>query len=121
MVNVGPKSPRPYVRRKAVYEAPAQEVEPAFPPALAGDARPSIKPLENSSGRRTALAEWLASPRNPQTGRGVGDRLLHFSFGKGIVGAPSDFGVRGDRPTALELLDYLAEEVLNDGWSVEAK
>src|SRR5258706_13508267 len=107
MVNVGPKSPRPYVRRKAVYEAPAQEVEPAFPPALAGDARPAINPLENSSGRRTALAEWLALPGNPQTARVMGNRIWHNHFGKGIVGTPAGFWRLGDLATHSGVLAYL--------------
>ena len=120
LVDVGRESPPTYILRKGVYDAPAQEVQPAFPAALAGDARPSIKPLENSTGRRTALAEWLASPENPQTARVMVNRLWHYHFGKGIVGTPSDFGVQGDRPTHPELLDYLATEFIKNGWSIKA-
>jgi len=120
LVDVGREVPKTYILRKGVYDAPAQEVQPAFPAALAGDARPSIKPLENSSGRRTALAEWLASPENPQTARVMVNRIWHHHFGKGIVGTPSDFGVQGDRPTHPELLDYLATEFVKNGWSIKA-
>ncbi|HEV8293105.1 MAG TPA: PSD1 and planctomycete cytochrome C domain-containing protein, partial [Tepidisphaeraceae bacterium] len=120
LVDVGRECPPTYILRKGVYDAPTQEVQPAFPSALAGDARPSIKPLENSSGRRTALAEWLSSPSNPQTARVMVNRIWHYHFGKGIVGTPSDFGVQGDRPTHPELLDYLATEFVRNGWSNKA-
>ncbi len=120
LVDVGRDCPPTYILRKGVYDAPAQEVQPEFPAALAGDTKPSIKPLENSTGRRTALAEWLASPGNPQTARVMVNRIWHHHFGKGIVGTPSDFGVQGDRPTHPELLDYLATEFVKNGWSIKA-
>src|SRR5205823_11084517 len=68
-----------------------------------------------TSGRRTALAEWIASPKNPLTGRVMVNRIWQSHFGKGIVASASDFGVTGDRPTHPELLDWLAGEFVSPG------
>ncbi|HEV8605108.1 MAG TPA: PSD1 and planctomycete cytochrome C domain-containing protein [Tepidisphaeraceae bacterium] len=120
LVDVGREVPHTYILRKGAYDAPTVEVQPAFPSAFAGDAHPSIHPRETSSGRRTALANWLASPENPQTARVMVNRIWHHHFGRGIVATPSDFGVQGERPTHPELLDYLATEFIKNGWSIKA-
>ena len=91
-----------------------------IPAALAGDARPAIRPLGKFHRTPHGAAEWLASPTNPQTARVMVNRLWHYHFGKGIVGTPSDFGVQGDRPSHPELLDYLALEFIKNGWSIKA-
>ena len=73
----------------------------------------------NSTGRRTALAKWLTDPANPLTPRVMVNRIWHYHFGRGIVGTPSDFGVMGERPTHPELLDWLAAEFVESGWSIK--
>ena len=73
----------------------------------------------DSTGRRTALANWLASPENPLTGRVMANRLWQHHFGRGIVGTPSDFGLMGERPTHPELLDWLTDEFVGGGWSMK--
>jgi hypothetical protein len=70
-----------------------------------------------TSGRRRALAEWLASPQNPLTARVIVNRIWHHHFGRGIVATLDNFGKMGDPPTHPELLDYLAVEFMNHGWS----
>ena len=70
--------------------------------------------------RRVKFAEWLADPRNPLPARVMANRVWHFHFGQGIVASPNDFGVSGARPTHPELLDWLATQFIERGWSVKA-
>jgi hypothetical protein len=69
-----------------------------------------VKPLPEieSSGRRTALANWLADAKNPLASRVIVNRVWHYHFGRGLVGSPNDFGTMGERPSHRELLDWLA-------------
>ncbi len=82
-----------------------------------------IEPVQSgefkSSGRRLALARWLAQPDNPLTARVMVNRLWHYHFGRGIVATPNDFGRNGQQPTNPELLDWLAAEFVERGWSLK--
>ena len=72
---------------------------------------------------RLALAEWITDVDRGAgrlTARVIVNRLWKHHFGRGIVGTPNDFGMQGDRPTHPELLDYLAGEMINRGWSLKA-
>lgn len=70
--------------------------------------------------RRRRLAEWLVHPDNPLTRRVIVNRLWHHHFGQGLVLTPSDFGGGGGKPSHPELLDYLADELLQNNWSLKA-
>ncbi|MEE3373055.1 MAG: PSD1 and planctomycete cytochrome C domain-containing protein [Planctomycetota bacterium] len=70
------------------------------------------------SGRRQ-LAEWIADSGNPLTSRVMVNRIWHYHFGKGLVRSTSDFGVRGDLPTHPRLLDWLAQYLIDQKWSVK--
>ncbi|MBL8227866.1 MAG: PSD1 domain-containing protein [Bryobacterales bacterium] len=73
---------------------------------------------DRSSGR-LQLAGILTSPANPLTARVMVNRLWHHTFGKGIVASVDNFGVLGDPPTHPELLDWLAGQFVDSGWSVK--
>jgi hypothetical protein len=68
---------------------------------------------------RSVLVDWLANPQNPLTARVWANRIWHYHFGRGIVATPSDFGTRGAAPTHPELLDWLASELMQSGWSAK--
>ncbi len=72
-----------------------------------------------TTGRRTALAQWIASEGNPLPSRVLANRLWQHHFGRGLCEAPSDFGRLGEPPSHPELLDYLACELLDHGWSLK--
>jgi hypothetical protein len=73
-----------------------------------------------TSGRRRALAEAIASPDNPLTARVMVNRIWGWHFGTGIVSTPGNFGKMGTLPSNPELLDWLATEFVQKGWSVKA-
>ncbi len=88
--------------------------------ATYGDPPTSIPPPDGrTSGRRLALAEWLGSPSNPLTARVIVNRIWHQHFGRGIVATLDNLGKVGERPTHPELLDWLAVEFVNRGWSLK--
>ena len=89
----------------ATYGNPPTEIPPA-------DGR--------TSGRRRALAEWLGSRQNPLTARVIVNRIWHHHFGRGIVATLDNFGKMGEPPTHPQLLDWLAIELMNRGWSIKA-
>ncbi|MGH9661348.1 MAG: DUF1549 and DUF1553 domain-containing protein, partial [Bryobacteraceae bacterium] len=118
MIDNGVDSPATHVLAVGVYDAKQEEVRPGFLSILdPSDARAT--PLAASSGRRSALAAWLADPSNPLPARVMVNRIWHYHFGRGIAGSPSDFGVMGERPTHRELLDWLAATFVEDGWSMK--
>jgi hypothetical protein len=94
---------------------PGEEAPKTFPLVIAGNDRLVVK---EGSGRRE-LAEWLASAANPLTARVMVNRIWQGHFGEGIVRTPDNFGRMGERPTHPELLDYLAAEFVDKGWSIK--
>ncbi|MBV8817903.1 MAG: DUF1553 domain-containing protein [Acidobacteriaceae bacterium] len=74
-------------------------------------------PTPHTSGRRLALAEWLTSAENPLTARVAVNRIWHHHFGRGLVASLDNFGKMGEAPTNQELLDWLAIEFRESGWS----
>jgi hypothetical protein len=101
--------------------APGKEVTPAFPTvfALPPPTIPAPPKDAHSSCRRTALANWIASPENPLTARVIVNRLWQHHFGRGIVATPNDFGKFGTAPSHQGLLDWLAGELVRSGWSLK--
>jgi mono/diheme cytochrome c family protein len=76
------------------------------------------RPDGRTSGRRLALAQWIASPQNPMTARVIVNRLWQKHFGRGIVATLENFGKMGDPPTHPELLDWMAVDLEKD-WSLK--
>jgi hypothetical protein len=75
-----------------------------------------------TSYRRTSLARWMTdmdSGAGPLLARVIVNRLWQHHMGRGIVATPSDFGVVGERPTHPEMLDWIAMELIRNGWRLK--
>lgn len=79
----------------------------------------SIEFPDAITGRRTALADWIASRDNPLTTRVIVNRLWLWHFGQAIAGNPNNFGSTGKKPTHSALLDWLAATLLEKNWSIK--
>jgi mono/diheme cytochrome c family protein len=101
--------------------SPGPVAAPAFPEVLgvAPPVLPAPSKGAKSSGRRTVLANWIASPDNPLTARVLVNRVWQGHFGRGIVASSNDFGKFGTGPTHPELLDWLAAEFVAGGWKLK--
>ena len=98
------------------YDRLGKLVPRRFPRILAGE---NQTPIKQGSGR-LELARWIASPQNPLTARVMVNRIWQQHFGEGIVRTPGNFGKLGERPIHPELLDYLAAQFIESGWSIKA-
>lgn len=79
----------------------------------------SSNSIEPSHSGRLELAEWITSPTNPLTARVIVNRVWKHLFNEGLVRTVDNFGATGDTPSHPELLDYLAEQFVQDGWSIK--
>ncbi|MBX5494689.1 MAG: PSD1 domain-containing protein [Bryobacteraceae bacterium] len=103
-----------FLRVRGDYKALGIEVKPGGLAVL-----PPIIPSNGDRATRLDLARWLVSPKHPLTSRVAVNWIWQELFGKGIVRSSNDFGTRGDPPTHPELLDWLASEFMQRGWSVK--
>jgi hypothetical protein len=76
------------------------------------------EPVETATPR-LKLANWIADEANPLTARVMANRIWQYHFGRGIVNTPNDFGRMGGRPSNPELLDYIANELVANGWHMK--
>ncbi|MCS7024692.1 MAG: PSD1 and planctomycete cytochrome C domain-containing protein [Bryobacteraceae bacterium] len=113
--------PPAYFLHHGDMQSRGPEMRPGFPLVLTrGNPAVELPPAHGrTSGRRLALAKWLVSPDHPLTTRVIVNRIWHHHFGRGIVGTLDNFGHTGDRPTHPELLDWLALEFQQSGWSMK--
>ena len=102
-----------HIRRRGEFLGVGAPVRPGTPSVLH-----PLPPGPESD--RLKLARWLVAEENPLVGRVVMNRAWQAFFGRGLVATVEDFGVRGERPTHPELLDWLATEFPGRGWSMKA-
>lgn len=105
------------------HEQPKQELSPAGLTVVSQTAKLSDVPSNNSqlstTGRRLAFAKRLTSPSHPLTARAIVNRVWLHHFGRGLVTTPADFGALGQKPSHPQLLDWLASEFIDSGWSLK--
>lgn len=132
---IGAKPRETRILIRGSHLTPGKAVQPAFltvtdspnPKLLSPETAPgsSLVQTLRSQGvqpttrRRRVLAEWIASPDNPLTARVIANRLWHYHFGRGLVSTPNDFGRTGQPPTHPKLLDWLASDLTENGWSLK--
>ncbi|KAA5547160.1 DUF1553 domain-containing protein [Roseiconus nitratireducens] len=105
----------PFVLLRGEPNRRGDRVPRQFPAILAGDDR---APFVDGSGRRE-LAEAMTAPDNPLTSRVIVNRVWARYFGRGLATSLDDFGLRSDPPTHPELLDFLASQFVENGWSLK--
>jgi len=120
-----PGVPTSRVMIRGEWDNPGKVVEPSFLSAITGHQKPApirLDPFKRwpTRSRRKALADWIASSKNPLTARVIVNRLWYRHFGQGIVKTPSDFGVLSDGPSHEALLDYLAVKLVENKWSLKS-
>jgi hypothetical protein len=114
-ISDGQDIPATYVLRRGDPKHREALVHPAFPRVLTETPSPTTSPPLD----RLALARWLTAPDHPLTARVLVNRIWQHHFGRGLVATPNDFGLRGELPTHPELLDWLACEFVEHGWSIK--
>lgn len=98
------------------WRRPGPELSSAFP-RIANPSSIEIPAGSTGGERRRALADWLTLDDHPLTARVMVNRVWQHHFGVGLSATPNDFGVMGEEPEPADLLDYLATEFVNHGWS----
>jgi hypothetical protein len=113
--------PPSYFLIRGDVESHGSQMKPGFIEAITiGNPPTEIpRPDGRTSGRRLALAQWIASPQNPMTARVIVNRLWQKHFGRGIVATLENFGKMGEQPTHQDLLDWMAVDFMNRGWSLK--
>lgn len=112
-----PTPPATHVLLRGKATRPGMRVDAGVPAVLAVQQPAYPLPGTHTSGKRFTFANWIASRQNPLTARVIVNRVWQFHFGEGLVRTPSDFGVMGEPPSHPELLDWLANWFVDNGWS----
>ncbi len=114
--------PATFLFYRGDHDQPKQEVAPSELSVIAYTEPveiPDNDPELPTTGRRLAYAKWLTSGRHPLLARVLVNRIWMHHFGRGLVATPGDFGKLGQRPSRPELLDWLACELMDSGWSAK--
>ena len=118
--DVSTQPPKSHLLRRGDFMSPGRVVPTGIPKIFGPDAPFNLpEPTPRSTGYRLAFACWLVHPNHPLTARVMVNRIWQYHFGRGIVATPDDFGSQGARPTHPELLDWLATEFIEGGWSIK--
>ena len=123
--------PETHLLRRGDVDQKVSVVSPGFPKVFLKDLNApaeltwadSTKSNSKSSYRRAALAKWLTDTTDGTgalVARVIVNRLWQHHFGRGLVATPNDFGSTGQKPTHPELLDWLAQELIDQGWKLKA-
>lgn len=110
---IGPEPKPTFVHHRGDPNLPKEQVHPKTPEIL-----PTFS-VDQDSSHRLKLAQWITNPKNPMTARVLVNRIWQRHFGVGIVPSIDDFGATGQKPSNLKLLDFLANELINSGWSIK--
>lgn len=102
-----------YVLNRGIYDAPTDQVSFDMPEAIMDFDTTRFPP------NRLGLAQWLLADENPLTARVFVNRIWQEIFGRGIVVTSGDFGMQGDLPTHIQLLDWLALDFRENGWDIK--
>ena len=122
--DVGP-APATHLLERGEFKTPGPQVRPGFISALSDESarfESFVKPVPGSSGRRTALSRWLTkrdTPASALVARVVVNRVWQHLTGVGIVPTSENLGRSGASPTHPELLDWLAAELVENGWHIK--
>jgi len=101
-----------HIFKRGDWKRPGDAVTPGTPAVL--------PPLPADAPRnRLGLAQWIVDKNNPLTARVIVNRIWQQYFGAGLVATPEDFGARCDLPSHPALLDWLAREFIESGWSIK--
>lgn len=123
--------PETHLLRRGDVDQKVSVVSPGFPKVFLKDPnapaelswKDSTKSNSKSSYRRAALANWLTDTTDGTgalVARVIVNRLWQHHFGRGLVATPNDFGSTGQKPTHPELLDWMAQELIDQGWKLKA-
>ena len=111
--------PKPADTKVAVRGNISQPGEVAPRGFLSAVSVPGVEGIDPKQSGRLQLARWMTSPRNPLPARVVVNRIWHHLLGRGLVESVDNFGATGTPPSHRELLDTMAVEFMNEGWSVK--
>jgi hypothetical protein len=123
--------PETHLLRRGDVDQKVSVVSPGFPKVFLKDPNApaelswtdSTKSNSKSSYRRAALANWLTDTTDGTgalVARVIVNRLWQHHFGRGLVATPNDFGSTGQKPTHPELLDWMAQELIDQGWKLKS-
>lgn len=116
--------PATHLFHRGDHQQPQEVVSPAALTVVCGEDEvlqfPEDDPALPTSGRRLAYARWLTNGEHPLVARVIVNRVWMHHFGRGIVSTPADFGQLGGRPSHPALLDWLADEFVQQGWSLKS-
>ena len=123
LTDMGGEPSTAYLLRRGDAMNPGRPVPPNAPLIASTHIEPyrpaELDPGMDSSGRRLGLARWLTQPNHPLVTRVLVNRIWMRHFGRGIVASVDNFGKLGDKPTHPELLDWLAMELVEGGWTLK--
>jgi mono/diheme cytochrome c family protein len=116
-------TPESFIYSGGALTAPGEKVQPGVLSALelpveGAESDPYLV-SEKVDERRLDLANWVAHPENPLATRAIVNRIWQHHFGKPIAGNPNNFGVKGAKPTHPELLDFLTDDFVKNGWTMK--